>query len=176
MSRMNRSILDGAGAGVVAALLMGVAMVGAEKYGLLGDKAPPRKLVTNFLPKTAGTEPATAHQEQALASVAHVGYGAAVGAGYALARRYVPAGVPEPVAGMAYGALVYAVTYQGWIPALDLIAPPRHHFPLRPPTMMLLHLVYGAALGVTWERLERRHILPSRRSVRKARARIAEGH
>jgi hypothetical protein len=44
---------------------------------------------------------------------------------------------------------VWLGSYAGWIPALDLLPPPDRDRRGRPPSMIVAHWVYGAALGAS---------------------------
>jgi len=123
---------------------MTAVMILARKPGLLG-RIPPstitRKLIRRLgLPRHRPTE-------NALTTLNHLGYGAAAGALYALLERLLPPRVPDIVKGALYGALVWAASYQVWVPALDLMPHPKHDRPGRPSSMLLAHLVYGGTLG-----------------------------
>jgi hypothetical protein len=54
------------------------------------------------------------------------------------------------------GLAVWAVSYQGWIPALGILPKASEDRPARPAVMVTAHVVYGAVLGALEERLRRR--------------------
>jgi uncharacterized membrane protein YagU involved in acid resistance len=89
-------------------------------------------------------EPAT----NALAVVAHVGYGMLLGALFALAqpRR------ASTLRGAAFGVTVWAGNYAGVLPALGIMPPPRDR-PGRQSAIIAAHLVYGGVLGASLRRL-----------------------
>ena len=59
------------------------------------------------------------------------------------ARRFAP----EPIPGILFGTLVWAVSYAGWVPAARILPPPQDDDPERVATMIGAHVVYGAVLG-----------------------------
>jgi|JI10StandDraft_1071094.scaffolds.fasta_scaffold39420_4 hypothetical protein len=135
---------QGAWAGWRATVPMTVVMKGAQSIGLLGE-APPRKITRRVLRAFGvGTNMDDA-KTQAVTTLAHLGFGAGMGALYAVLRK---AGVVprHPLSGAAFGALVWASSYVGWVPKLGIMPPPEKDRPLRPQVMLLAHLVYGVSL------------------------------
>ena len=144
MGIMARS-LGGAVGGLVATVAMTAVMAGAQRAGLLG-KMPPRKIVDSLVGRATGRKPRPATSKP-LAALAHLGFGAAVGAGYgALARKRRPL-AGAAARGLGYATLVWLVSYGGWVPALRIMPPPTRDRPDRQATMVAAHLVYGAVLG-----------------------------
>ena len=138
-----RAIIRGAVAGATATAAMSVAMALAQKAGLLG-RMPPKRITTAAL-HAIGLHPS----EPALAAAtvaAHFGFGASVGALFGWARHRLP-GPPPVLAGAAFGTAVWAASYQGWVPSLGIMPPPRRDRPGRPTSMLVAHWVYGATLG-----------------------------
>lgn len=84
-----------------------------------------------------------------VAVAAHFAYGVAGGAIYASFQPKRP-GVTT---GLAYGALVWAAGYEGWLPAMGILPPAHRDKPGRALTMLAAHLLYGGVLGKTFERL-----------------------
>jgi hypothetical protein len=72
---------------------------------------------------------------------AHLAYGAATGALLGLAAER-----PRVATGAAYGVLIWAASYFGWVPALRLLKPANAHPQRRNLLMIAAHLVWG---GVT---------------------------
>ncbi|MFT3916696.1 MAG: hypothetical protein QM704_22230 [Anaeromyxobacteraceae bacterium] len=141
-----RRALAGAWDGVVATGVMSAAMWGARRAGLLG-KPPPRHLVERALGAAGLRRHTPEAAVNALSLLAHLGFGAAAGALFEAAGR-TPRALPAAVAlGCAYGGLVWAASYAGWIPALGLLAPPHRDRAGRPSAMLGSHLVFGAVLG-----------------------------
>jgi uncharacterized membrane protein YagU involved in acid resistance len=147
----SRRLLIGALGGIVGTAAMTVAMrrmhrrlANQERYAL-----PPREIIESV------TRPARAHRRadegdlQALTLGAHFAYGAATAALYNLARP--DHGV---AGGAAYGLLVWAASYLGWIPGLAILDPATRH-PLRRNGLMLAaHLVWGATTALTIRELQ----------------------
>jgi uncharacterized membrane protein YagU involved in acid resistance len=145
--------LIGAIAGLVATAAMTASMdfmyrrlPKRERYPL-----PPRELTEQILDGSPTPTP-TADAALTLATLAsHFGYGAATGALYgALAARPPPS---PALAGAAYGALVWAASYLGWIPMAGLLRPANRHPARRNALMITAHLVWGTTLGVTTNQL-----------------------
>lgn len=137
----------GAGAGAAATVAMSAWMLLAQRAGAMGD-LPPRRITETALDQlgVAAAKQAT----DALSVLAHLGFGMAVGAVYGVARGRLPGdagGGLAPVAGAAYGLLVWAASYQGFVPALGALPPASRDRPDRPRSMALAHLVYGGTLG-----------------------------
>jgi hypothetical protein len=144
------SWLAGAAEGTAATLVMSGVMLAARRAGRMGE-LPPRRITAVALRRGRAGRRAR-RRTDALATVAHLGFGAAAGAafegGWSLAGRRGPA----PLWGAAFGAAVWLVSYAGWIPALRILPPPHRDRPGRPLWMFVAHLVYGAALGALAER------------------------
>lgn len=159
-----RRLVGGALGGLVATVPMSAGMIAARHAGILGEH-PPKRLVRSLLP---GGGPHKKRQgEDALATVAHVGFGLVGGATYGL---FVPRRVVGATSGILYGLVVWAVSYQGWVPAIGAMPPADRDRPGRPATMVAMHVVYGAVLG----RLVRRALTQSNGETWKTPAASAE--
>ena len=138
------TLVRGALAGLAGTVAMSAVMLAARKTGLLG-KMPPERITEAGLRvlhvKTSE------RAENALATVAHLGYGVGVGALFSVATGTAKLPVPGPVAGALFGLLVWGVSYAGWIPALGIMPPPHRDRRQRQATMVVAHLVYGSTLG-----------------------------
>jgi len=108
------------------------------------DRLPPRLIVDRIFP--ALPVPARASLEWLL----HFGYGAAGGSAYSMAARPAKRG---PLTGSLFGLAVWAAGYEGWVPALGVLPPAHRDRRARAVTILLAHLVYGAALGGVGHRL-----------------------
>src|SRR4051794_17340218 len=104
MDRTARSVLVGAGAGVVATIVMSVVMVALQKIGLMRHQ-PPKMVTDRVLEKADLHDDADEGSKSALATVAHVGFGAAVGAAYAPLTG--PLVVARPATGVAFATAVW---------------------------------------------------------------------
>ena len=94
------------------------------------------------------------NERRAATWIAHYGFGTAAGALYAAAApRSV--GRRPAAAGAGWGLMVWAGSYLGWLPAANLL-PPATEQPVRRTLLMIgAHVVWGAVLGVTADRLTR---------------------
>jgi uncharacterized membrane protein YagU involved in acid resistance len=148
MSVTNRLLL-GALAGIAATCAMTAAaramhrrLPAAERYPL-----PPREIVESGLPVAKRSLDEDGRQTNTMA--AHFGYGAATGALYAL-------GAPRGsiLSGVAYGFLVWVVSYFGIMPGLRILRPAHDHPWRRNALMIAAHLVWGSTLARTLRDLQ----------------------
>ena len=132
-------------AGVLGTVTMSMVLLIARKAGLLG-RYPPEQITATAL-DAGGMGAVDGRVQRGLAGVLHLAFGGGLGVAFGLLRRRLR--LPSaPVPGMAFGALVWLISYKGWLPALGLMPPPERDKPTRPPMMVLAHLVYGATLDV----------------------------
>jgi uncharacterized membrane protein YagU involved in acid resistance len=95
-------------------------------------------------------------EEKIAALAAHLGYSAVSGAAYGLLGRHVrAAGVTEPVAGAGFGLLVWALSFEGLLPALRVMPRTTQHPPGRWPAPLVGHAVYGIVTAVVAGHLQR---------------------
>lgn len=147
MRTVLRRTLEGAAAGAVATLAMSSFMAIAEMAGVLGEP-PPVKLTRRLARRIGLPEPEGA-ELIAASALAHLGFGTLSGVIYAaLPFRQRRA----RSAGAAFGAMVWAVSYAGWIPRLALMQPPSRDRPGRPTAMLAAHIVYGLTLATVLRR------------------------
>ena len=143
---MTRTAVLGAARGLVATLAMSVPMLIAGRTGRYGTQ-PPKRIKVEAM-EADGAPPVTEAGRNLASTLAHLCFGAIAGAGFALVRaRFRPPG-PVVAQGLAYGLMVWAVSYKGWVPALDIMPPPQDDFPVRQRANIGAHLVYGGVLGV----------------------------
>lgn len=153
-----RDLVVGARAGLVATALMSLLMLAGKAAGLTG-RLPPAKITdeaTEALPPDGQPD---RDDRDKIAAVVHFGFGAAAGALFGLAaaglrRMWLSTGL-----GIAYGTLIYAISYLGWVPALNIMPTATEDRPGRSLTMLAAHWVYGAALGALLALSEQRHDL-----------------
>ena len=132
------------GAGTLATGAMSLFMLAAHRLRLLGDP-PPRKLSRRFLRRWGlGPPPAAT---TAVTAFSHAGFGAAAALPLPALLRRCRTTPGRIAAGALYGAAVWAVMYQGVLPALNLMPRPARDRPGRPTSMLLAHLIYGATLA-----------------------------
>ena len=145
MQRDLEALRDGAIGGVAGTAIMSAVMLVSEKTGLL-PRQPPEDITKAAL-DAAGVTGRDEKTDDALAVLAHFGFGAAGGAVFGLLHRRLRLPIPAAVHGVVFGSLVWAASYKGWIPALGILPPPERDQPGRPATMLLAHWIYGATLG-----------------------------
>lgn len=92
----------------------------------------------------------------ALTLGAHFAYGAAAGAAYGLMPK--PRGLNPAVAGLAFGAGVWASSYLGFLPAARLLTPATQHPPRRTAVVLLGNLLWGVLTALTAESLSGRRL------------------
>ncbi|MGI8855899.1 MAG: DUF6789 family protein [Thermomicrobiales bacterium] len=150
MQRDLKAILDGALGGAVGTVGMSSLMLAAAKAGLMGEH-PPDTIAGAALDAVGVHEPDEEAQDAA-ATLLHFGFGIGCGALFGLLHRRLPFRVPGALHGMVFASIVWATSYQGWVPALGIMPPASEDRPDRPRVMLLAHLVYGALLGSIVER------------------------
>ena len=143
-------LLVGATAGALSTVAMSAVMLGAKRAGVTGELPPER--ITRRVIDAVSAEPPDDQTTDAVAAVAHLGFGAVAGALFGLltTRTGAARGSPASAAftGMIYATGIWLVSYQGWVPALGIMPPASSDLRGRAVTMLTAHWVYGAALGV----------------------------
>lgn len=135
--------------------------------GVVG-KLPQRWRPNTFVPRqvvqwaeaVVGRPEALDERQEAIASaIAHVGYGATMGAIYGAIvgpRRDRSAATR----GAAWGLLIWAAGYEGWMPAAGVRPATTHQPPSKWPVQIGNHIVYGVVTALAneelWERRMRR--------------------
>lgn len=132
----------GAGAGLVATIPMSAVMFAAQRLGPVDELDP--EIITETGLEAADVE-ASESTQNLLSTLAHLGYGASVGAVYGLLSPRVRRA--PLLTGPIYGLAVCGASYQGWIPALGIAPPLSRRGPARRWMQILSHLVYGTVLG-----------------------------
>jgi hypothetical protein len=145
VQRDMKAIVDGVLGGTVGTIGMSGLMLAAGKMGLMGEQ-PPDKIAGAAL-DTAGVHGRDEEEQDAAATLLHFGFGIGCGALFGLLHRRLPFRVPGALHGMLFAAIIWAISYQGWIPALGIMPPASEDHPDRPRVMFLAHLLYGALLG-----------------------------
>jgi hypothetical protein len=144
METRQGSIGRGMVSGMVATVVFSAVLVARQRKGKLG-RPPPSRIVERSL-KRVGARRAPRQLVEALTVAGHFAYGAGVGGLYSALRRRL-ASPSRLVDGMVFGALVWAGSYFGWVPALGLHPPAHRDRQDRQRSMLLAHLVYGGVLG-----------------------------
>jgi hypothetical protein len=111
----------------------------AQRYSL-----PPRQITETVLEEAGLDEQLGEKGRRRLTLASHFAYGAATGALFALVCRNRQ---PSPFSGAAYGLVVWAGSYLGWLPALGILRPATRHPARRTALMIGAHLIWGATLG-----------------------------
>jgi hypothetical protein len=93
------------------------------------------------------------HRARLAGEVVHFTYGTAWGVLYGLLQGSSPRR-PGPF-GLLYGLVVWLVGPALLVPAMKVLPPPAQEPPLRLAMMVAGHLIYGLAVAVTFEALER---------------------
>jgi hypothetical protein len=150
MQRDVKAILDGVLGGAVGTAGMSAVMLAAGKAGLIGEQ-PPDKIAGAAL-DAAGVHARDEEEQDAAATLLHFSFGIGCGALFGLLHRRLPFRLPGALHGMLFAVIIWAISYQGWIPALGIMPPASKDYPDRSRVMFVAHLVYGALLGAIVER------------------------
>ena len=153
MSGRSRATAAGQGAlagGVATVAMSGVMLAGGRLVG----RQPPEAIVDAAVARTTGSPPPR-DVTKLLAAAAHLGFGAALGAVYALLPRRVP--------GPAVALAVWALSYEGWVPALGALPPASQDRAGRPAVMIAAHVVQGTVM----QALAPEPVTPTRRRPRR---------
>jgi uncharacterized membrane protein YagU involved in acid resistance len=111
-----------------------------QKYPL-----PPRRITMAVAKKLGAKKHLDEQHRTGLTLLAHFGYGATMGALFGLvAPRHLSRSIP---AGIGYGLLVWAGSYLGLLPAMDLHRPATREPDERNGLMIAAHVVWGATIG-----------------------------
>jgi len=137
--------LDGVIGGLMGTATMSLLMLAARRAGLVSELPPER--ITAAALDALGVKQRPRLLQDAVAALVHFSFGGVAGAIFAVTTRWPRLPVPRGLQGVLYGALIWAVSYSGWIPALGLLPPPSRDEPRRPPLMVLAHGLYGWTLA-----------------------------
>lgn len=146
-------LISGAAAGFLATVPMSVAMLigwrllpKREKYHL-----PPR-LITEEISEKVGIEKRLGENELVgLTVFSHFGFGALAGALYALISSSLR--MHSSLKGALSGMAVWAGSYLGWVPAMDILPPATQHPWRRNLLMITAHVIWGVTLGEVTRKL-----------------------
>lgn len=155
-ARLMPAPLAGAFAGCVATVPMTIAMELMhrrlpwwERYHL-----PPSQIVARVTRRLGLRKHMGQSEHIGTTMLAHFAYGTAAGAVYAPLASRVP--LPPAFTGVAFGLIVWTVSYLGLLPALGILRPATGHPPRRNLLMIAAHVVWGAVLGLVTELVQRR--------------------
>lgn len=151
------SLRRGAASGLGATAVMTAVLLAARRLGLV-DPTAPEAVVAGALRKVDLDEELRPPGRTVLVSVAHLGYGAALGAMFAMCARRL--GGASVLCGSAFGLGVWILNYLGWLPAVGILPPPSRQGAGRHVENVAGHVVYGATLGAmtsSWDSGEPAH-------------------
>lgn len=120
-------------------------------------KVIPPKQITVKVADDLGVKEAIRHQPEkdAVSLVNHFAYGTTTGALYAPLASSID--LPPLVKGTAYGLAVWAGSYLGWLPLLNIRQPATERPASENAMMIAAHIVWGACLGVLTEQMTDRN-------------------
>lgn len=156
-----RDMLNGARVGLVATGAMSLLMLAGRRLGLTGT-LPPRRITDRAVQELDPVDRPSHDDRQLLAGSVHFAFGAGAGALFGLLTAGLRSLRISTGLGIVYGTLVYLISYQGWIPALNLMPPASRDRTGRVVTMLGGHWVYGALLGLLVALARRRRALAER--------------
>jgi hypothetical protein len=119
------------------------------------ESLPPRQITENAAARAGVDESLREPERKTATAVAHLGYGAVVGAGFAAFAG--KSGLPPPAEGMLYGLAVWGGSYLGLMPATGLYRSAAEEPAERNAMMITSHIVWGGALGILFDVLTRDH-------------------
>lgn len=135
-------LIPGAAAGFLATLPMTATMAIARSV-LPEDQQhplPPRRVVGSVSEKTGLDEHLDEEGQEAVTAVVHFAFGAAAGTLYSLLFGNHENRV---LAGTGFGLAVWAGSYMGWLPALDILPPAHRESKGWIGMNVLAHVVWG---------------------------------
>ncbi|HEX6289731.1 MAG TPA: DUF6789 family protein [Herpetosiphonaceae bacterium] len=149
-------ILSGALAGFIATAPMTASMElmhrllpRREQYPL-----PPSEITAELTDQIGVGDKLNQDEHVGLTLLNHFAYGAAAGALYAPLANQMR--ISPSLKGIAFGLVVWTVSYLGWLPAMGILRPATEHPPRRNLLMILAHVVWGSVTGVLVEAARRR--------------------
>ncbi|MHB0958508.1 MAG: DUF6789 family protein [Pirellulaceae bacterium] len=147
-------LIAGSLAGLTATLPMTALMQSLHRRLPAPERYPlPPRQITMKMAREVGVEQKMDETEKTTVTyAAHFSYGAAAGATYGLLADRLPG---SPVTrGVTFGLAVWAVSYLGWLPAVQILPAATHEPARRNALMIAAHLTWGAATGVMMAALE----------------------
>jgi len=150
----------GAFAGCIATAPMTAVMLAMHRYLHAPPRptVPPKKIAMGLASRVGLKRKMDEPERRGFAWVSHFGFGTAMGTVYGPLAKQVP--LPFAVKGPAFGLVVWAVSYLGWLPALDLPGAATEQSTRRNVMMIVAHLVWGSVLGAVLSALDERHGAP----------------
>lgn len=160
--RARRDALAGALGGIAGGTAMTIMMTQVGPRLLPHDVLPttpaPQKAVQWAQEQVDDPHALRGRSKDVAALVAHLAYSAASGAVFGLARPALPPlrALPRPAAGVVFGLAVWAVSFQGLLPALGVMKRTTEHPPERWPAPLVGHAVFGAITAMVASKLDER--------------------
>lgn len=142
----------GAVAGLFGTAAMTVPILLGRRLGLL-TTPPPVEITANVAHRTSLLPDPSRPGFPLLWPAAHLAYGAGAGMGFVVIRDRLPA--RTALAGLLYGATVWAMSYLGILPALSLYPGPTQDSRSREAVMIVAHGVFGLSVAATTRHLAR---------------------
>lgn len=153
------SLIRGAAAGAAGTAVMTVMRTQVAPRVMPAETMPeeftPKKAVQWAEQRLGEPNALSEAQEEKAAMAAHFGYGSGAGAAYALLRESVLRKLPPPLAGMLFGAGLWAISFEGWMPALGVQEATTEKPPRKWPAPVMMHLLYGVSTALALEALDR---------------------
>jgi putative membrane protein len=136
----------GSAAGLIATLPMTLAMVALHRRlpRRHQQPLPPSRIVAKAT-NVAQMDRLSNRQHQVVTTIAHFGYGAAMGSLFGALTAAGPR--PRPLTGTLFGLGVWAGSYLGLMPATGLHEPATDEPAERNMMMIVSHVVWGAVAG-----------------------------
>ncbi len=148
-----RAVLGGGLAGGLATAPMTAFMALAYQYLPLHQRTsvPPKSIAMDLLKRVNVKQHMNRKQRSRTAWLLHVAYGAGAGTVYGITARPLPG--PAPIKGVGFGLVVWASSYLGWLPALQVSGRATDEPAERNAVMIAAHVVWGATTGLLASRL-----------------------
>jgi uncharacterized membrane protein YagU involved in acid resistance len=171
-SSMTRAVwgaLAGVAGGLAMTLMIQKVAPNVLPEAMRPDGFAPKKAVEWTEAKTEHPEALTERQEMKAAMVGHLGYSAAAGAVYGVARENLRR-VPAPLTGAALGLVLWGLSFEGWMPAVGIMERTTDKPLAKWPAPIMGHVLYGVVTALAFEGLEtlqgrteeRAHAVPER--------------
>ena len=144
-------VAHGSVEGAIATAAMTAVLGGAQRVDAL-SKPPPDQIVESAAARL-GADPPPPPVKGIVVWLAHFAFGVAAGALFRVLRPRPRLATAE---GVTFGLAVWAVSYQGVLPAARLFPPASHDDRRRQIVNVLAHVVFGATLGLQAGRASRR--------------------
>lgn len=150
-------LLARAASGSLAGVAATVVLTGLRKTlagaGIVGESAPEQ--VIKRLDELGLLDGWSPQGRRLLTVIAHVAYGAGVGASFSLFRPVAGKKGEDASVGAALGVLGWAVNWAGVLPITGVHSPPWRQYTPKVLLPVLDHAVFGAAWGLVYRLLRR---------------------